>query len=369
MFVKKRIACTVAIAASTALVGATAAPAVAEPCAPHKLKVIKTLSSAYIAPLQFAVSGKKVLVADSGSSTLSQIGVSTPIATNPGNGHEIAGVAVDKATGAIAYTTATSPAPEAPHTAAALIVKRAGHRDLVVDLFKFETTHNPDRIIHYGVDHPSACVRQALAGMGPVNYTGQLDSHPYGVVALGGGAWAVADAGANDILRVGPTGVVTTLAVLPRQPFVASADFVKANKLPDCVIGVTYNFESVPTDVEVAPNGHLYATTLPGGDGAVGKVYKLASKTSYGRAKAVATGFAGATNLAFDASGHMFVVEINSGDIAEVVHRKPVPVISLPNVVAVEYSHGHLYASTSPAAVNHAGGPPAPGTIVELGRA
>lgn len=368
MDVKRRTACTVAVIAGTALVGASAVPATAAPAAPPQLKVVKTLSSAFVAPLQFAVHGKRVVVAD--GATLSQLGVSTPIATNPGDGHEIAGVAIDKATGAIAYTTATSVGPEGPHTASALVVKRPGRADLVADLYKFETSHNPDRIIHYGVDHPSACVRKALtAAQVPISYTGKLDTHPYAVTALGDGAWAVADAGGNDILRVGPTGVVSTLAVLPRQPWVVSAEFAKENKLPKCVVGVTYNFESVPTDVEVAPNGHLYATALPGGQGALGKVYELASSTSYGQAKAVATGFAGAGNLAFDRAGHMFVVELYKGDIAEVVNGKPVSVLSLPAVAAIEFANGHLYASTAPAALSDGSGTPGPGTIVRLGKA
>ena len=375
MFVKKRSACTVAIIAGTALVGAAAAPAAASPAAPPQLKVVKTLSTAYITPLQFAVSGKKVYVADDQSSTLNQIGVSTPIATNPGKNHEIAGVAVDPKTGAIAYTTATSTGDEGPHTAAALIVKRAGHPDLNVDLYKFEKSHNPDRIIHYGVDgHVSACVRKALEGADvPVQYTGQVDPHPYAVASLGNGAWAVADAGGNDVLRVGPTGVVSTLAVLPRQPWVVSAAFAKSMNLPKCVVGVTYNLEPVPTDVEVAPNGHLYATSLPGGGpgGAVGKVYELASTTSYGVAKVVAAGFAGSTNLAFDAAGHIFVTELYTGNLAEVVNGKPVSVLKLPGIVAVEFANGHLYASASPAAASEGGGsaPPPPGSIVELGKA
>ena len=31
--------------------------------------------------------------------------------------------------------------------------------------------------------------------------------------------------------------------------------------LPDCVVGVTYAFESVPTDVEVGPDGQLKIET------------------------------------------------------------------------------------------------------------
>jgi hypothetical protein len=373
MFVRKRTACSVAMIAGTALAAAMVTPAAASPSAPPQLKVIKTLSSDFVGPLQFAVNGKHVYVADDFLATLNEVGVQTPIATNPGDGHEIAGVGVDPATGAIAYTTATSVGEEGVHTASSVVIKQAGKPDVVADTFNFEQTHNPDRILQYGVPHPSACVRKALtAGHVPVNYKGQLDTHPYAITPLGGGAWAVADAGSNDILRVGPTGVVTTLAVLPRQPWVVSADFAKANHLPKCVVGVTYYFEAVPTDVEVAPNGTLYATTLPGGDGAVGKVYELPSTTSYGVAKAVATGFAGATNLAFNSAGHMFVAELGSGQLAQVVNGKPVPVFTMPGLVGVEFAKGHLYVSTAPAALQEGStsdGPPPAGQILELGKA
>lgn len=366
MFVRKRTLCTVAAIAGTALVAATVAPAAASSSAPPQLKVVKTLSSAFVGPLQFAVNGKQVVVADDATSTLSQLGVAAPIATNPGANHEIAGVGIDPATGAIAYTTATSVGAEGVHTASSVVIKQAGKPDVVADTFGFEQSHNPDRIIRYGVDHPSACVRKALtAAHIPVNYKGQLDTHPYAVTPIGGGAWAVADAGANDVLRVGPTGVVSTLAVLPRQPWVVGAAAAKQMHLPKCVVGVTYYFESVPTDVEVAPSGDLYATSLPGGNGAVGKVFKLSSTTSFGTATAVARGFAAATNLAFDSAGHMFVAELGSGTVAEVVNGKPVSVLSLPGVAGLEFANGHLYASTAPAVVGGSG----PGTIVQLGKA
>lgn len=366
MFVKKRSACTVAIIAGTALVGAAAAPAAASPAAPPQLKVVKTISSAFVGPLQFAVNGKKIFVADDFTSTLSQVGVKTPIASNPGKNHDLAGVAVDPKTGAIAYTTATSTGDEGPHTAAALIVKRAGHPDLNVDLYKFEKSHNPDRINHYGVvGHVSSCVRAFLKKMGgPAQYTGQVDPHPYGVASLGDGSWAVADAGGNDILRVEPNGNVFTLGVLPSQSVKVTSDVAKQNGLPKCAIGITYRSEPVPTDVEVGPNGQLYVSTLSGGL-SLGTVYTL-SANGYNTPHLLATGIPAATNLAVDPAGHVFVASLGAGAIFEVqAGSAPVPVASVANVVAVEYANGQLYASTAPAA-NEAKGP---GTIVLLGNA
>ena len=178
MFVRKRTLCTVAAIAGTALVAATVAPAAASSSAPPQLKVVKTLSSAFVGPLQFAVNGKQVVVADDATSTLSQLGVAAPIATNPGANHEIAGVGIDPATGAIAYTTATSVGAEGVHTASSVVIKQAGKPDVVADTFGFEQSHNPDRIIRYGVVRPSR-VRAQGTDRGP--HSGELQGttrHP-----------------------------------------------------------------------------------------------------------------------------------------------------------------------------------------------
>ena len=360
----------IALVAGASTVAAVSLPATAAPAAPPQLKVLKTLSKAYYGPLQFAVSGHSIYAADDFTSTLNEVGVAKPLASNPGQGHDLAGVAVDRATGAIAYTTSTAVGEEGVHTAAALTVIRPGRSNLVVDLYAFEKSHNPDQITHYGVDHPSACVRKSLTKIHvPVGYQGEVDPHPYGVASLGGGAWAVADAGGNDIVRVGPTGTVSTLAVLPRQPFVITPQFAQETGAAKCTIGVTYNFEPVPTDVEVAPSGQLFVSTLPGGEGAPGKVYSLPSSTSFGQASVVAAGFASATNLAIDSAGHVFVADLGAGQVSEVVNGKPVPVLSLPAVAGLEFANGHLYASTAPAALEAGGtdGAPPKGSIVLLG--
>jgi hypothetical protein len=369
MFVRKRTLCTVAVIAGTAMVGATVAPAAASASAPPKLKVVKTLSSDFVGPLQFAVNGKQVVVADNLTSTLSQLGVSAPIATNPGENHEIAGVGIDPATGAIAYTTATSVGEEGVHTASSVVIKRAGKPDVVADTFGFEQSHNPDRIIQYGAVGPiSACARKAIekASGGPAKYRGQLDTHPYAVTPLGGGAWAVADAGGNDILRVEPNGNVSTLAVLPPQPLKITAALAKENKLPKCVVGITYRSEAVPTDVEVGPHGKLVVSVLAGGIAPFGSVYTLDSH-GYNTPQRIATGIPSATNVAVDPAGNVYVASLFAGAVFEIPagSSNPVPVLSLPGVAALEFANGHLYASTAPAVVGGSG----PGTIVQLGKA
>ena len=126
---------------------------------------------------------------------------------------------------------------------------------------------------------------------------------------------------------------------------------------------------SRPTSRSV-PTTRLYVTTLPGGPGGSvnpGSVYRISRWG--GKPQKIATGFNGATNLAIDPWGGIYVAELGAGTISKVVHGKPVPVLSLAGVVADEWANGHLYASTAPAAVAPEGstGPPAPGSIVVLG--
>jgi len=157
----------------------------------------------------------------------------------------------------------------------------------------------------------------------------------------------VADAAGNDILRVRADGTISTVAVLPPQPTVVTADAADGLGLPDCAIGLTYNFEAVPTDVEVGRDGQLYVSLLPGGPedpnlGARGSVYAVNPQT--GATHQIATGFAGATNLALGPDGTIYVAELFADEIAVVQGGSTVDTIPLPQPAAVEYDRGLLYA-------------------------
>ena len=97
--------------------------------------------------------------------------------------------------------------------------------------------------------------------LGPITYTGVVDAHPY-ALALGDWGVYVADAGANAILHVDWFGNIRTVSVLPPQPVVIPAD-PTALGLPACVGGLTYNFEPVPTDIELSGRSG-YVSLLPG---------------------------------------------------------------------------------------------------------
>jgi hypothetical protein len=359
----------VAVAVTTAIISfAAASPAGATTAAPPTLHIVKTIASDFVGPLQFGLSGKDVVVADSFTGTLNLVGKKSPIAVVSGDATDLSGVGIRNVNGnvTIAYNTSND-----SHSSTKLIIHDQGKADVVADLSLFEKNHNPDGDVNYGAAHTGntakdTCIKNALdAFQIPYRYKGIIDSHPYSVTAINHDAWAVADAGANDVVRVNKNGGVSTISVLPRQPLKITHDFAASQGLPSCVEGATYYFEPVPTDVELGPDGRLYVTALPGGPedpsaGARGDVYRIEKN---GAATKLAGGLAGATNLAVDNQGGIYAVEIFKGDLVKLVNGSWVPVFAMPGLVSVEWANGHLYVSTAPAAT----GAPGPGAVYELG--
>jgi sugar lactone lactonase YvrE len=181
------------------------------------------------------------------------------------------------------------------------------------DLAALENEKNADGDVRYGFeDLPDACAAQIPPEV-PVSYTGTVDSHPYGI-ALSGDTVYVADAGANSIVAVdADSGDAETVAVLPPRPFEITAEAAATLKLPDCVVGLTYIFEPVPTDVAVGPDGWLYVSVLPGGPedpalGARGAVYRV--NPDNGRVRLFADEVMSPTGLAVDDDGDLYVASL-----------------------------------------------------------
>ncbi len=328
----------VALLTGSLLAGPTAGAAQA----PEPTTVAKKL----VSPLSMVVAGD-------GTAYVAQNFAGLLTAVEPGGKPEVV-FAAPKGTevGALSEKGGTVHFATTKGKATALWSMRPGGRPAkVANLWKHEKEKNPDADQAYGFsDLDAACTAQMPPEI-PASYTGILESHPYGST-IHKGVTYVADAAGNSIVGVKPNGKVKTVAVLPPVPVVVTAEAATANKLPACTVGHTYNFEPVPTDVEVGKGGWLYVTLLPGGPedgstGAQGRLVKVKAKT--GKVREVASGFAGATGVAVAANGDVYVAQLFGGQVSRIKSGsttvKPYAEVMMP--AAVEWADGHLYVSAN----------------------
>ncbi len=150
---------------------------------------------------------------------------------------------------------------------------------IVADFAAFEAAHNPGRGVGPGLKHGQR----------------SMDSIPYDLVAYRGG-FAAADAAANDLLWLSPSGRISVLAVFPvRHEKLTSAQkhWLGPPRFDP------WPAQSVPTSVAVGPDGALYVGELTGWPYDVGKarIWRVVP----GRKPTVyATGFTTISGLAFD---------------------------------------------------------------------
>ena len=125
----------------------------------------------------------------------------------------------------------------------ALLRVSQGRQEQVVNLFQFEEDNDPD-------------------GAG-------VDSNPYDVASLGGGAALVIDAGGNDLLHVDRRGNVDVVFVFPDE-LVSTANI---KDLAGCPAGPPFicddlpgmiPAQAVPTSVAVGTDGYAYVGELKG---------------------------------------------------------------------------------------------------------
>ncbi|MGB3409875.1 MAG: ScyD/ScyE family protein [Microthrixaceae bacterium] len=223
-----------------------------------------------------------------------------------------------------------------------------GNTKVLADIGAYETAHNPDASNSYGVQGISDdCAAQwPVADFGPANYSGGIDSHVYKLAVSLFGVY-IADAGANAIFFVSWTGRVHTVAVLPPQAVQLPPDPTVMG-LPACVAGLTYNFEPVPTDIELTGWTSALVSLLPGGPedaslGARGSVVKLNLWT--GNTKVVAKDLAGATDLTIGNRGRIFVTELFGNKVSEITRHGVRTVAELPSPGAIVWTRGRLYVA------------------------
>jgi streptogramin lyase len=308
---------TLALVATAALI-IPAAPAGAA-------TVSDPLLDGQITPLGLAVDDGELLVANAFAGFLTRDGA--PIASIPGQeGGALTGVAVAE-DGAVAYTASVipelDPSPGDPPTTYLYLL---GQDDPVADLGAYESSVNPDQGQEYGfLDVSASCLEKLAHKVGPMGlpYYGVVDSNPYAVASDGDGGWYVADAAANAILHVERTGDISTTAVLPPVPQVFPSELRKdlrvpriegmpnpeRVKVPRCAAGQTFYGEPVPTDVEVGPEGDLYVSLLPGFPEMGGRAVRIDPVTGEVE-ETLATGLAGAVDLAVQDDGTVWVAEL-----------------------------------------------------------
>jgi sugar lactone lactonase YvrE len=131
---------------------------------------------------------------------------------------------------------------------------------------------------------------------------GVVDSNPYSLQLLSGGA-VFTDAGGNSLVRIAPTGAMTTLAAFPNR-------FV-----PNPFAPGTIPMQAVPTTVVQAPDGSFFVGELTGFPFPVGaaRVYRVPA--AGGTPVVVAEGFTNIIDIVADPSGGGYVLEHDADGI------------------------------------------------------
>jgi hypothetical protein len=148
---------------------------------------------------------------------------------------------------------------------------------------------------------------------------GAEDSNPNSVLARPARRYVV-DAGGNDLLRVGPTGRIRTLAVFPERIVAAPPG------IPDLPEGTEIPMQAVPTNVVQGPDHALYVSQLTGFPFPVGAANIYRVERRGGEPEVYASGFTNVTDLAFGPDGSLYVVEfatkgLLSGDLTGALKR------------------------------------------------
>ncbi|MCC3266418.1 ScyD/ScyE family protein [Arthrobacter gengyunqii] len=259
--------------------------------------------------------------------------------------------AVSKSRGTTYYTMAIGAMTHDPAQNFSTLksIDEDGTIETLADIASYEYAENPDQINTYGfADIDAACAAQLPAGF-PASYTGLPDSNPYATLPAEDGV-IIADAGTNALLLADYyDGEISTLAVLPPIPATITEAVAAAQGFPACTVGLTYNVEPVPTDVEWGPDGALYVTSLPGGEPgsmlAPGSVFRI--DPANGTSELLATGFNTATGLAVNDNGDVFVAELFSNRVSVVPAGSDTPELfyEVNQPAALELHGDALYVS------------------------
>ena len=263
-------------------------------------------------------------------------------------GVEVGGVTADP--GQVTFTlTIGGGGPEAPATRSFVMHRTSGKVTRFANTGAFERNNNPDAGVTYGFRNLGKRCLSKVPKQIPARYHGVVDTHPYST-ATSGGTTYVGDAAGNDILSIDSAGHIKLVTVMPAVPLLITKHRAQLNKLPACAVGHRYWFESVPTDVEVAPDGGLVVTTLTGategpGFGPQSRVYRVSTG---GSKTLVAKHLAGAVGVAIAPNGSYLVSQL-FGNVVSRVDQNTGAVSQFRSVfqpAAVEEANGQVYVTS-----------------------
>lgn len=185
-------------------------------------------------------------------------------------------------------------------TGQALYRTSKGNSKMIVDLFEFEETFNPDG-------------------------ENLIDSNPFSVQSLGGETALVVDAGGNDLLKVDNKGNIDVVAVFPNE-LVSTANIKELLDCPpDAEVGICalpdmIPAQPVPTSVAIGPDGYYYVGELKGFPAPTdaSNIWRISPDASWAECgsspdcvKVFDGGFTSIIDLAFDSEGNLHVAEID----------------------------------------------------------